>query len=107
LGAEEGVIGEKITIHQLTGQIKPAKRKEVFNLNTNKILFMTPQTLRNDLEKELYSLESVSLLIFDEAHRASGNYAYCNIADNSIKANPHGRILALTASPGSTEKKRL
>jgi len=98
---------EKITIHQLTGQIKPAKRKEVFNLNTNKILFMTPQTLRNDLEKELYSLESVSLLIFDEAHRASGNYAYCNIADNSIKANPHGRILALTASPGSTEKKRL
>ncbi len=98
---------EKITIQQLTGQIKPANRKAIFDLKASKILFMTPQTLRNDLEKDLYSLESVSLLIFDEAHRASGNYAYCNIADHYAEVNAQGRILALTASPGSTEKKRL
>lgn len=97
---------EKIAIQQLTGQIKPVKRQEVFKLKWGKILFMTPQTLRNDLKNELYTLSNVDLIIFDEAHRASGNYAYCNIADYYVKANSNGRIMALTASPGTSDKKR-
>ena len=97
----------KIAIEQLTGTIKPAKRQQIFQLPTAKILFMTPQTLRNDLDKRLYSLNHTSLIIFDEAHRAAGEYAYCPIATHYHTMNSEGRILALTASPGSTEKKRL
>ncbi|UYP48513.1 ATP-dependent RNA helicase SrmB [Candidatus Lokiarchaeum ossiferum] len=98
---------EKISLLQLTGQIKPTKRQEVFQLKIGKILFMTPQTLRNDLENKLYTLSKVDLIIFDEAHRASGNYAYCSIADHYVKENIQGRIMALTASPGSSNKKQL
>jgi len=40
---------------------------------------MTPQTLQSDLEANLFDITKTVLLIIDEAHRASGNYAYCNI----------------------------
>ena len=40
---------------------------------------MTPQTMNNDLENKLITIDKIVLLIFDEAHRTSGNYAYSNI----------------------------
>lgn len=40
---------------------------------------MTPQTLEKDIEGGLVDLNKVCLLVFDEAHRATGNYAYCKI----------------------------
>jgi len=46
------------------------------------------------------SLEDVKLIVFDEAHRATGGYAYVFIASEYAKQNPKGRSLALTASPG-------
>ncbi|GAH75665.1 unnamed protein product, partial [marine sediment metagenome] len=50
----------------LTGKIVPEKRVELFH--ENQIIFYTPQTLRNDLVNRKYNLESVCLIIFDEAH---------------------------------------
>ncbi len=88
---------------ELTGKIKPEKRKEIFENSETQFLFMTPQTLRNDLKNELYSLNKTALIIFDEAHRATGEYAYVPIADFFKKQNTDGRILALTASPGNKE----
>ncbi|MHA1490958.1 MAG: DEAD/DEAH box helicase [Promethearchaeota archaeon] len=92
---------EKFSI--LTGKIAPEKRKELHDENS--ILFYTPQTLRNDLVKKRYGLEDACLVIFDEAHHASGDYPYGLIADEFADQNPDGVILALTASPGSTKKK--
>ena len=46
-----------------------------------KIAFMTPQVLQNDIISNHYSLENVSLIIFDECHRAIGDYSYCFIAE--------------------------
>ncbi|MHA1292431.1 MAG: DEAD/DEAH box helicase [Promethearchaeota archaeon] len=86
----------------LTGRTSPDKRADLFQ--NKKILFFTPQTLRNDLVNGKYSLKEVCLLIFDEAHHASGNYPYCLIADKYLEQNPDGTILGLTASPGSTKK---
>ena len=40
---------------------------------------MTPQTLQNDIEKKALDTSKIVLLVIDEAHRATGNYAYCRI----------------------------
>jgi len=87
----------------LTGKITPEKRVDFFK--ENQIVFYTPQTLRNDLANRKYTLESVCLIIFDEAHHASGDYAYTLIADEYVDQNPDGTILGLTASPGATKEK--
>ena len=87
----------------LTGKTVPEKRVELFQ--ENQIIFYTPQTLRNDLVNRKYNLESVCLIIFDEAHHATGDYAYTLIADEFVDQNPDGTILGLTASPGSSKEK--
>jgi len=87
----------------LTGKIVPEKRKKEFE--EHQIIFFTPQTLRNDLVNMRYKLTEVCLIIFDEAHHASGDYPYILIADEYVDQNPDGNILALTASPGATKKK--
>ncbi|MFX1599722.1 MAG: DEAD/DEAH box helicase family protein [Promethearchaeota archaeon] len=92
---------EKLAI--LTGKILPKKRKDIFD--DHEILFYTPQTLRNDLVLKKYKLDNTALIIFDEAHHASGDYAYTMIADEFIDHNPDGIILGLTASPGSSKNK--
>jgi len=87
----------------LTGKIPPEKRVDYFR--EKQIIFYTPQTLRNDLANRKYTLEKVCLIIFDEAHHASGDYAYTLIADEYMDQNLDGTILGLTASPGSTKEK--
>ncbi|UCD01269.1 MAG: DEAD/DEAH box helicase family protein [Promethearchaeota archaeon] len=84
----------------LTGAVAPEKRKELWA--SIKIAFMTPQVLQNDLISSFYSLDNVSLIIFDECHRAVGDYAYCFIAKKYIDMSNSPQILGLTASPGST-----
>ncbi|MFX0141125.1 MAG: DEAD/DEAH box helicase family protein [Candidatus Hodarchaeota archaeon] len=87
----------------LTGKILPEKRNDIFN--THQILFYTPQTLRNDLVNKKYTLKDTALVIFDEAHHASGDYSYTLISDEFIDHNPDGITLGLTASPGASKKK--
>ena len=38
----------------------------------------------------------------DEAHKGSGDYAYAQVIRYLMAKNPHFRVLALTATPGST-----
>ena len=92
---------EKFTV--LTGKVPPVRRFIAYK--ENQIIFYTPQTLRNDLVNRKYTLENACLIIFDEAHHASGDYPYTLIADEYIDQNPDGNILALTASPGSSKDK--
>ncbi|MDX1797885.1 MAG: DEAD/DEAH box helicase, partial [Candidatus Lokiarchaeia archaeon] len=87
----------------LTGTVPPEKRKTLWT--DIKIAFMTPQVLQNDLISGLYSIKDVSLMIFDECHRAVGDYAYCFLAKKYIDLANNSQILGLTASPGSTEGK--
>ncbi len=96
-----GVDSDKFVV--LTGKVLPKKRRELFA--ENQIIFYTPQTLRNDLVSKRYSLENTALIIYDEAHHATGDYAYTMIADEFIEQNLDGITLALTASPGASKKK--
>ena len=91
------------TLSAITGTIPPEKRMELWK--QLRIAFMTPQVLQNDLISQRYSINDVSLLIFDECHRATGDYAYCFIAQKYVDLAKNPQILALTASPGSTEEK--
>jgi len=92
---------EKLAL--LTGKTAPEKRVDVFTYN--QLLFFTPQTLRNDLVSRRYTLKNTALIIFDEAHHASGDYPYTMIADELTDQNPDAIILALTASPGASKSK--
>ena len=56
----------------------------------------------NDLLTGNVPLDRFSLMIFDEAHRAVGDYPYGFIAERYAAVND-GLILGLTASPGSSE----
>ncbi len=86
-----------------TGEVNSKKRKELWE--TADIIFSTPQCVANDVEKGLYDLEDVCLLIEDEAHRCFRNYSYNYVAKRYMETAMHPRILGLTASPGSEEGK--
>jgi Fanconi anemia group M protein len=82
-----------------TGEVAPAKRHEMWQ--KAKVVFSTPQGLENDIMSDKISLADVSLIVFDEAHRATGDYSYNFIAKQYNSKAKYPRILALTASPGS------
>ena len=88
-----------------TGEVTPPEERELL-WRESKIIASTPQVIRNDLKRERFDLEGVSLIIFDEAHRAVGNYAYVDVA-RAYKGNPAGLVLGMTASPGSSAEKIL
>jgi len=83
------------------GTLKPADRKKLYERT---IIFATPQTIRNDIDRGRLSLEDFGLLIIDEIHHAVGRYAYPRIAEVFMKQSG-GRILGLTASPGVERQK--
>ncbi|MGM5479974.1 MAG: DEAD/DEAH box helicase [Nanobdellota archaeon] len=85
-----------------TGSISPSKRQELWKQAS--IIISTPQTLENDILSNTTSLEDVSLMVFDEAHRAMGNYSYVFLAKEYLNASLYPRILALTASPGTDKE---
>ncbi|MBI4147539.1 DEAD/DEAH box helicase [Candidatus Woesearchaeota archaeon] len=88
---------EKIVL--FTGSVSPEKRALLWK--DAQIIISTPQGLENDIINSRINLKEVSLLIFDEAHHATGEYAYVWIANQYDKTSSSARILALTASPGS------
>jgi ERCC4-related helicase len=82
----------------LTGTISPERRVEL--LRPPQIVVATPQVIANDLEAGALNLDPFSLIIFDEAHRAMGDYPYVRLGRENQRTS-HARVLAMTASPGS------
>lgn len=78
----------------VSGEVSPKKRAEQY---AKKIIISTPQTIRNDIENNVFDPKSVVLSIFDEAHKSVGNYAYTGIAE---AVRDCALIVGLTASPG-------
>jgi len=61
--------------------------------------------VEHDLATKNLHLENFSLLEFEEAHRAVGNYPYGFIAEQYTRSAKAPLILALTASPGAEATK--
>ncbi|MCX8189675.1 MAG: helicase-related protein [Candidatus Diapherotrites archaeon] len=87
---------EKNAIVLITGTT-PAK-KRALAYGGSKVVCATPQCIENDIKNGSLTLGRFGLCIFDEAHRAVGNYAYVFIGKEFLKFG--GNVLALTASPG-------
>lgn len=97
---ESMVEGKRVGV--LTGRVSPDRRNAVWS--ESDIIVATPQTIRNELASGGLDLSSVSLLVVDEAHHATGRYSYVDItreySSGAGKAkNP--LVLGLTASPSS------
>ena len=84
----------------LTGGIPPGLRAEEWQ--NKRVFFMTPQTIVNDLKTGICDPKKLVLLVVDEAHRATGGYAYTEVVKFLRRFNQSFRVLALTATPGSS-----
>jgi Fanconi anemia group M protein len=91
------------TVAFMTGEVQPEKRREVWE--ESRIVVSTPQVIENDLLSRRISLKEVSCIIFDEAHRATGDYAYVYIASRYQKEAEDPLVLGITASPGSQSER--
>ena len=98
---EETLLDAKVAT--FTGETPPEEREYAWRTAT--LVCSTPQVVQNDLVAGRIGLEDVTLLLFDEAHRAVGNYAYVFIADAYRRQQKDGLVLALTASPGAKPEK--
>jgi ERCC4-related helicase len=90
-------------VASMTGETSPEERVEVWKFA--RIITSTPQVIENDLLSRRIDLKETSLIIFDEAHRAVGNYAYVYIAQRYSKEAKNPLVLGITASPGSHSDK--
>jgi ERCC4-related helicase len=90
---------------EVTGKTQPLARTAIWNNKDARLVFATPEVVRNDLLDNRLMLNDYSLLIFDEAHRAVKDYAYTVIARKYIDQSEYPVILGMTASPGSDIKR--
>jgi ERCC4-related helicase len=89
----------------VSGNIKPLDREKEYK--NAKIIFATPQTIQNDLIVKRLKLKNCCLLIYDECHRAIGDYAYTFISQVYKAQKNKIKVLGLSASPGSNKDKIL
>ena len=89
---------DKDQMEVMTGEIRPDDRYEIWK--QKKVFFATPQVVENDLIAGEVPVRDFSLTIFDECHRATGEYSYVFISEKI----PSHKI-GLTASPGGDKEK--
>jgi len=87
-------------IGMITGEDLVQKRKKLW---VNSVICATPEITKNDLDRQIVPVEQFSLVIFDEAHRTIGDYAYARIAERF--ANSNVRIIGMTATLPSEKEK--
>lgn len=83
----------------MTGQMSPPKRSRFWK--AKRVFFLTPQVFEKDIHSGICLVRQLVCLVFDEAHRAMGNYSYCVVVRELMAIPMKLRILALTATPGS------
>ncbi|KAF5292807.1 hypothetical protein FQA39_LY13852 [Lamprigera yunnana] len=84
---------------ELTGSKTPESRKNLWN--EKRVFFITPQVLQNDLNILTELALNIKCIVIDEAHKAKGNHAYCEVLRKLIVQNKYFRVLALSATPGN------
>lgn len=93
----------KVPCTSITGAVKTNER--VKRWEESQVISATPQTIESDLLNGRYSLDDVSLIVFDECHHGVGSYSYVYLASRYVKESNYNLILGLTASPGSDKEK--
>ena len=87
----------------LTGHTPQKRRAELWQ--SRHVFFCTPQTVQRDLEVEgVCPAQNVVALVLDEAHKATGEYAYVRVVRLLEEAGARFRIVGLSATPGANIK---
>ncbi|KAL8589791.1 hypothetical protein ACOMHN_020794 [Nucella lapillus] len=84
---------------EMTGSMNPTDRKKAWR--DRRVFFLTPQVMTNDMSRGTCSAEAIKLVVVDEAHKALGNHAYCQVVRELAKYTQQFRVLALSATPGN------
>ncbi|XP_038134108.1 Fanconi anemia group M protein [Cyprinodon tularosa] len=87
---------------ELTGSTAAKQRQEVWR--SKRVFFLTPQVMVNDLSRDTCPAKQIKCVVIDEAHKALGNHAYCQVIKQLSSQTLHFRILALSATPGGDAK---
>ncbi|KAM8917528.1 Fanconi anemia group M protein isoform 2-T2 [Spinachia spinachia] len=87
---------------ELTGTTAANRREDVWR--TKRVFFLTPQVMANDLSRDTCPAQQVKCVVIDEAHKALGNHAYCQVIRQLCSQTLQFRILALSATPGGDTK---
>lgn len=86
----------------LTGKVPAPQRAVIWR--EKRVFFCTPQTVQKDLENNRCDAVQVVCVVLDEAHKATGDYAYCKVIAHLEQAGAKFRILGLSATPGTSIK---
>ena len=74
----------------LTGKTSPARRAKVWE--SQRVFFCTPQTVQKDLDASRVDAQQIVCIVLDEAHKATGDYAYCKVVQHLEAAGDRFRI---------------
>ena len=85
-------------VTELTGATSAPKRSLLWR--ENRVFFLTPQVLQNDLSSGICPAGEIVCCVIDEAHKALGNYAYSHVVRELVVNSVKFRVLALSATPG-------
>lgn len=83
---------------EITGHQKKENRLKQWQLK--RVFYATPQSVVSDIEDPNFPIQSIKLIVIDEAHKAKGKYAYCEVVRIIKEKNEMFRVLALSATPG-------
>ncbi|XP_012579872.1 PREDICTED: Fanconi anemia group M protein isoform X2 [Condylura cristata] len=72
----------KTHMAEMTGSTQAITRKEIWS--NKRVLFLTPQVMVNDLSRGACPAAEIKCLVIDEAHKALGNYAYCQAVQQVV-----------------------
>ncbi|XP_037551254.1 Fanconi anemia group M protein [Nematolebias whitei] len=92
----------QVHMAELTGSTAAKQRQELWM--SKRVFFLTPQVLVNDLSRDTCPAKQVKCVVIDEAHKALGNHAYCQVIRLLSSQTLQFRILALSATPGGDAK---
>lgn len=69
--------------------MQPSERKRAWSMK--RLFFLTPQVLTNDLSRGICPADDVKCVVVDEAHKALGNHAYCQVTVATSKVTMAAR----------------
>lgn len=88
-----------IVTAELQGNVLPAQRRKLWK--ERRIFYCTPQSFKNDLDQRSCDPSDFVCVIIDEAHKATGKFAYVTVIRELLNHNENIRIVGLSATPGS------
>ena len=89
---------------ELTGGARPDDRRDVWADPGVRVVFTTPQALKNDVCLGVCPFERITCLVVDECHRAVGRSDGAVALQRLAAAGVKFRCIGLSATPGATRE---